>query len=203
MNDGAPGGEGDVTRPAATDSERRELIKWGWRLPVILAAGGAAYGIAEAVRVHFFKRRPSDDPCFDERPASRVGPLAAFAGDWDSAPFELAGSPSLPGIALRLPQPIAGGLSVTGAGETVNLAAFSRICTHQHCIVSLNPDVAAINIAFNYRAKHPAMTCPCHLSVFDPQRSGRAVSGPAVTPLPRVRLRLENGIVLADGIELT
>jgi arsenite oxidase small subunit len=49
------------------------------------------------------------------------------------------------------------------------------------------------------------LTCACHFSVFDPLRAGRAVSGPAVRPLPRIRLRLEGdpaaGRIVADGIE--
>ena len=111
--------------------------------------------------------------------------------------------PSVPAVAVRLPGPIVGSLEVdSGVGAaTMHLAAFSRICTHQHCIVSLNRDLDAIAFGFNHTIDHPALTCPCHLSVFDPLRAGEAVSGPAVDPLPRVRLELRGAEVVATGIE--
>ena len=63
----------------------------------------------------------------------------------------------------------------------------------------------AIAFAFNHRTDRPQLTCGCHYSVFDPLRAGRAVSGPAVRPLPRVRLRIvPDGVgssVVADGLE--
>ena len=88
---------------------------------------------------------------------------------------------------MRLPGAIPGGLEVDG----LHLAAFSRICTHMGCVVSLNRDAEAIAFAFNYRAPGPQLVCRCHLSVFDPDRAGRAVAGPAIEPLPRVRLELD------------
>lgn len=183
--------------PKRREVERREVVKWLWRLPVIAVLGGAGYGLYEAINVHFLKRRPSAQPDFTPAEATTVAPLSRFAADWDAVEFVLAGS--LPALALRLPGPIAGGLEV---GE-VSLAAFSRICTHQHCLTNLNTDVAAINFGFNYGTQTPAITCPCHLSVFDPLRAGRAVSGPAVQPLPRVRLELDGDIVVATGFEET
>ncbi len=192
-------------RPAgeAPDAGRRELIKWAWRLPVLAVAGGAAYGIYEAARVHFLKPAASANPEFDDRPATRVAALSSFTGDWDAVYFELAGAPSLPAVAIRVPERVPGGLTITSpvGVDVAHLAAFSRICTHQYCIVSFNSDVDAINFAFNYQGRHPALTCPCHLSVFDPLRAGRAVSGPAVTPLPRVRLKVEGDVLVADGLE--
>lgn len=177
--------------------DRREVVKWLWRLPVIAVLGGAGYGLYEAINVHFLKRRPAAQPAFVAATPTAVSPLATFAADWDAVEFVLAGT--LPALALRLPGPIPGGLQAGG----FNLAAFSRVCTHQHCLTNLNTDVAAINFGFNYGTQTPAITCPCHLSVFDPLRAGRAVSGPAVQPLPRVRLELDGDLVLATGFEET
>lgn len=197
----APGERGEV------DEDRRRLVQWLWRLPVIAAAAGGGYGLYEAIRVHFLKFDVDDDPEFEERPEQLISDLATFPEVWDSVNFELpaadpGGRPE-PAVALRLPGPIPGGIELdTGLNvASAYLAAFSRICTHQQCIVDLNRDVDAINIGFNYQTRQPALTCACHLSVFDPQLGGRAVSGPAVIPLPRVRLEARSGQLFATGLE--
>jgi len=175
--------------------DRRRLLTWLWRLPVLLTLGAAGYGAWLAYRVHFHKDRPSRTPTFAARDPVAVAALADLPLPWDSRAFTIAG---LPAIALKVPAPIPGGLSV---GDQ-HFAAFSRICTHQGCIVNLNRDLEAIALAFNYRTDKPELVCHCHLSVFDPSRAGRAVSGPAVKPLPRIRLEYRSGMLLANGIEV-
>ncbi|MDZ7799373.1 MAG: Rieske 2Fe-2S domain-containing protein [Trueperaceae bacterium] len=177
------------------DPQRRRATAWLWRLPVLLALGGGAWGAYEAIRTHFFKRPPRAEPRFRDGPPVRVGPLASFGAAWAATPFRYEGTPAL---AVRLPAPISGGITPR---DDVHLAAFSRVCTHQQCTVSLNRDLEAIAFAFNYRADGPSLVCPCHLSVFDPERAGRAVAGPAVFPLPRVRLAVDQGTVVATGME--
>ncbi len=195
--------------PQEVDEKRRRLIQWLWRIPVIAVAAGGGYGLYEAIRVHFRKYEVAENPEFEDRPELLVADLSAFREVWDSVEFEVpsagVGSPAVPAVAVRLPGPIAGGIALdTGLNvASAYLAAFSRICTHQHCIVSLNRDINAINIGFNYQTRSPALTCGCHLSVFDPQQGGRAVSGPAVQPLPRVRLEARGGQLYATGLEIT
>ncbi len=198
MNDdgraGLPEGGDREGAGAPEDAGRRELVKWLWRAPVLAALGGGAYGLYRAVDVHFLKRRPDPTPEFDDAPPTTVAPLDAFAAPWDAVDFMLAATPA---VAMRVPAPVPGGLT---AGEA-HLVAFSRVCTHQMCLATLNTDVNAINFGFNYDTRTPAITCPCHLSVFDPLRAGQAVSGPAVLPLPRARLELRDGEVVATGWE--
>ena len=198
------------TAPEAVDPGRRLLVRWLWRTPVLLVLAGGGVGVYEAVRIHFEKVRPDPHPTFDPRPASLVAPLARFAGVWDAVEFELQGNASagpVPAIAVRLPGPIPGSLEVRGADGAaaadgaVHLAAFSRVCTHRGCIVELNRDLAAIDFGFNYTTNHPALTCACHLSVFDPELAGRATSGPAREPLPRVELELREAQLIAVGLE--
>lgn len=184
----SPPERGDV------DEGRRRVSSWLWRVPVLVAAGAGAIGVYEALRVHFFKGRPDPTPTFLDGPVVPVAPLGAFDADWVERDFVYE---SIPALAVRLPGPIPGGLEVDG----VHLAAFSRICTHLGCVVSLNRDAEAIAFAFNYRADGPQLVCRCHLSVFDPERAGRAVAGPAVEPLPRLRLRVDDGRLMATGIE--
>jgi arsenite oxidase small subunit len=182
--------------PPAHDPGRRRLLTWLWRIPVVAALAGAGYALFEGRRVIFGKAPASRDPEFAPIDQVAVADLEAFARPWDSVAFDVAGTPA---VALRLPEPVAGGVS--GAG--VHLAGFSRICTHQGCTVSLNRDLEAIAFGFNYRTDTPELVCPCHLSVFSPSMAGRAVSGPAVDPLPRVRLTIDRSTVLAVGVETT
>lgn len=74
------------------------------------------------------------------------------------------------------------------------LLAFSKICTHAQCAVSL----------FRYplfaeRSPGPALVCPCHYSTFDVLKGGERIFGPAVRPLPQLPLRVEAGRLLAAG----
>lgn len=188
------------------DPTRRALAAWLWRLPVVAALGGAAFGALQSYRIHFAKDAPDPDPTFTPVADAPVAPLTAFARVWDGVDFVVAGVPC---VAVRLPEPVAGGLDLdpAGGGHRVHLAAFSRICTHLSCIVELNRDLEAVAFAFNHRSDRPSLTCSCHYSVFDPLRAGRAVSGPAVRPLPRARLRLVGAVgdpearLVADGVE--
>ena len=178
------------------DLGRRRLLAWLWRLPVIAAVAGAGYALFEAGRVLLGKQPAATQPQFEPIEPVTVGELAAFARLWDEVRFDVAGKPA---VAIRLPQAVAGGFS----SDSVHLAAYSRVCTHQACIVSLNRDTEAIAFGFNYRSETPALVCPCHLSVFAPLQGGEAVSGPAIEPLPRIELALEDQRVLAVGIEVT
>ena len=192
------------------DPSRRRFSAWLWRLPVLAALAAAGYGAREVWRIHFNKVPPADPPSFESREPVTVAPLTHFGAPWEAVPFILAGVPCL---AVRLPAAIPGSLVIDDATAEPDaqaglvLAGFSRVCTHQGCLVDLNLDTEAIAFAFNHRSDRPQLTCACHYSVFDPSRAGRVVSGPAVLPLPRVRLRLEGGgaerVVVADGSERT
>jgi arsenite oxidase small subunit len=206
-DDATPTAQGEVQ--GEVDEGRRALATWLWRLPVLAAIGGAGYGAREVWRVHFSKIAPTPSPRFDDRPAVEVAPLQRFAAPWDAIPFALAG---LPCMALALPSPVPGsvrapeGERASGTGSDLDLIAFSRICTHQACIVDLTRETETIAFAFNHRTDRPQLTCACHYSVFDPLRAGRVVNGPAVRPLPRARLAVvgagEAAMVVADGLEI-
>lgn len=190
---------GQESRHDGVDAQRRRVVTWLWRVPVLVAAGAGAIGVYEALRIHFFKRRPDPTPDFLGGPVVPVAPLSTFDETWAEAEFVYAATTALvlPALAVRLPGPIPGSIEVDGR----HLAAFSRICTHLGCIVSLNRDAEAIAFAFNYRGDGPQLVCRCHLSVFDPERAGRAVAGPAVTPLPRLRLDVQGDDLVATGFE--
>ncbi len=178
------------------DPDRRKVVNWLWRVPVLAALGAGVWGAWRYYSVHFERIPASPEPEFETHEAARVALLADFHEPWAAVEFTYAG---LPAIALRLPGPVPGGLEAQG----VYLAAYSRICTHQACLVELSLDPEAVAFAFNYRSSSPTLVCHCHLSVFEPLRGGEAVSGPALLPLPRIRLGLEGEDVLALGVERT
>jgi ubiquinol-cytochrome c reductase iron-sulfur subunit len=66
------------------------------------------------------------------------------------------------------------------------LLAYSKICTHAGCAVSL----------FRYPLHEetsgpPALVCPCHYSTFDVRRAARVTLGPAGRPLAQLPLRID------------
>jgi ubiquinol-cytochrome c reductase iron-sulfur subunit len=75
------------------------------------------------------------------------------------------------------------------------IVAFSKICTHAGCAISL------------YRAPlfqpdepRPALVCPCHYSTFDPADGGTVTFGPAGRKLPMLPLEIDaNGYLRAAG----
>ncbi len=66
--------------------------------------------------------------------------------------------------------------------------AFSKICTHAGCPVSL------------YEQQTHHLLCPCHQSIFDVTDRGRPIFGPAARPLPQLALSVDNdGYFIALG----
>jgi ubiquinol-cytochrome c reductase iron-sulfur subunit len=66
--------------------------------------------------------------------------------------------------------------------------AYSRLCTHMSCPVSL------------YQQDPDILLCPCHQATFDVLDGGRAIHGPASRPLPQLPLSIDDdGHLRADG----
>lgn len=191
MNAGVDKAVGDV------EVERRTLITWLWRIPVLATLAGIGWGAWEAYHVHFDKVRPGD-PDFTPVTPQRVAAVGELERLWSAVPFTLMdGSSETPALALQVPEAVMGGVSI----DRRHYLAFSRICTHLGCVVNINSDLETLAVAFNYRTDRPALACPCHLSVFSPLEAGRAVSGPAREPLPRVQLEGRGDVLFAVGLE--
>lgn len=78
------------------------------------------------------------------------------------------------------------------------LLAYSKICTHAACAVSLYryPLFAPTSPG----GAGPAFVCPCHYSTFDPARGAQRIFGPAGRPLPQLPLAIApDGHVMANG----
>jgi ubiquinol-cytochrome c reductase iron-sulfur subunit len=82
------------------------------------------------------------------------------------------------------------------AGVVDGLVAYSKICTHAACAVSM----------FRYPVSQPttpskpALVCPCHYSTFNPGKGAKVEFGPASRPLPQLPLALDAaGFLVAGG----
>lgn len=77
----------------------------------------------------------------------------------------------------------------------LGIMAYSKICTHAGCAISL----------FRYptyqpTSKPPALVCPCHYSTFDVRNGAEVEFGPAGRPLPQLPLRIDaQGHLVAAG----
>ncbi|MEM7735724.1 MAG: ubiquinol-cytochrome c reductase iron-sulfur subunit [Deinococcota bacterium] len=199
--DVTPDANADVNAaPTAPSSSRRSFLQhtltWLWRVPVIAALGGGAWAFWLAYRVHFIKPAPSKTPSYRNFDPVTVTSVDALNNVWDSLEFSYAG---LPAILVRLPEASSGSLELNGN----HYIALSRLCTHQSCLVALKTDPEAIAFAYNFRTDSPALACNCHLSVFSLTQAGRAMSGPARLPLPRIRLEQDGDNIIATGFEMS
>lgn len=172
---------------------RRRLLTWLWRLPVVGTLAGGAYGLYRATE-HLRKPSPNPTPTFTDLQPTEVAPLNTLSEVWQTTTFSAGG---VPAIALQLPNAVPGALTLNGR----TYLALSRVCTHQGCLVNFNLNPEAVAVVSNYRPETPVLLCPCHLSVFSPAEGGRAVSGPAVRPLPRFRLEQQGDSLVATGLE--
>jgi ubiquinol-cytochrome c reductase iron-sulfur subunit len=75
------------------------------------------------------------------------------------------------------------------------LVAYSKICTHAGCAVSL-----ARQPLYPPRSPKPALVCPCHFSTFDPAKGADVIFGPAGRALPQLPLSIDStGNLVAAG----
>jgi ubiquinol-cytochrome c reductase iron-sulfur subunit len=76
------------------------------------------------------------------------------------------------------------------------LIAYSKICTHAACAISLYRSP----LSPSTQARGPALVCPCHYSTFDVLNGGGVEFGPAGRPLPQLPLSVDaTGVLRAAG----
>ncbi len=76
------------------------------------------------------------------------------------------------------------------------ILAYSKICTHAACAISLFRDP----LSPSTEARGPALVCPCHYSTFDVLDGGSVEFGPAGRPLPQLPLTIDAaGVLRAAG----
>jgi ubiquinol-cytochrome c reductase iron-sulfur subunit len=76
------------------------------------------------------------------------------------------------------------------------ILAYSKICTHAACAISLFRDP----LSPSTESKGPALVCPCHYSTFDVLDGGSVEFGPAGRPLSQLPLTIDSaGVLRAAG----
>lgn len=77
-----------------------------------------------------------------------------------------------------------------GVGPQRDVVAFSILCTHRGCPVA-------------YDAGARTFKCPCHFSIFDPEKGGQQVCGQATVNLPQIILDYDAAAdrISAVGVE--
>jgi arsenite oxidase small subunit len=92
---------------------------------------------------------------------------------------------SSPCAVIKMGAPVPGGI-----GPDRDIVAYSTLCTHMGCPVS-------------YDANARTFKCPCHFSMFDPEKTGQMICGQATEDLPRIVLEYngKQGTVVAVGID--
>jgi rieske iron-sulfur protein len=75
----------------------------------------------------------------------------------------------------------------TRALAAEGIVAYSIVCTHQGCPVSM------------WQAQAKTLFCACHGSQFDPRDRARVVDGPATRRLPMLPLKMIDGVVTVAG----
>jgi len=75
-----------------------------------------------------------------------------------------------------------------GVGPEHDVIAFSQICQHQGCYVQYADGQAK---------------CPCHAAVYDLMQGGKVLSGPALYPLPFVKLEYDSSTGDIYAVKMT
>jgi ubiquinol-cytochrome c reductase iron-sulfur subunit len=205
------------TRPRLQDPDAEQELRRDARAGVegitrrgllIGAAGAAGAGVAAAVAIPVVALGPGLEDQLKRTPwhAGRAlvddegKPILASAVNEGSfitafpqhADKDDLGSPVVlvrvdPG-SLRLP-PQRSGWAPYG------LLAYSKICTHAACAISLYRSP----LSPSTQARGPALVCPCHYSTFDVLNGGGVEFGPAGRALPQLPLSIDGAGVLRAG----
>jgi Rieske Fe-S protein len=75
----------------------------------------------------------------------------------------------------------------TRARAAEGIVAFSAVCTHAGCDISL------------WQAEVQRFKCACHDSEFDPKEGARVVGGPAPRRLPMLPVKMVEGVLMVAG----
>jgi len=190
----------DVSAGAQGVTRRRMLL---------VAAGAAGTGLGAAAIVPLASLGPGVGETMDTTPWKQGTALVTESGTGLSAADVVEGSfvTAFPqGADMReLGSPI---VVVRVEPSTLRLPAgradwapegilaYSKICTHAGCAVSLYRSPLSPTTT----SDGPALVCPCHYSTFDVLDGAQVEFGPAGRPLPQLPLTIRaDGVLIANG----
>jgi ubiquinol-cytochrome c reductase iron-sulfur subunit len=190
---------GEIVSPAATITRRRLLAgaagAAGAALGAALIVPAASLGPSVADRLHRSPWRAGirlvdeDDVPVTPAKLGERGFITAFPEGANKR--ELAAPVIVVHLdpdSLELP-PSREGWAPDG------LVAYSKICTHAGCAVSIPRSPL-----YPAQAPRPALVCPCHFSTFDPAKGADVIFGPAGRALPQLPLAIDStGVLIAAG----
>ncbi len=176
---------------------RRKILEYWWVAPIVGVASFFTWLGIRSWNILVGKPVPSSTPKFVAASKVRVARVSDLPTVWDAVQFKIG---STPAILIRVQKPQIGGISFSGR----HFIALSRNCTHLRCNVEYikNPEITAMAYKYRPEFEHPVLGCACHFSAFDPEMAGKSVSGPALLPLPRVQLLVQNSEIFAVGLEV-
>ena len=90
-----------------------------------------------------------------------------------------------PCVAIKMGQRVAGGVGPDG-----DVVAYSNLCTHMGCPLMYDPQTRSFK-------------CPCHYSMFDPEKSGQMICGQATEDLPQIQLSYDAGHDTVHAVAVT
>ncbi len=82
-----------------------------------------------------------------------------------------------------------------------SLRALCLHCPHELCYVQLVEELHHVRLEQSARPDHPLLVCPCHFSVFDPQKEGALLEGPSERGLFRFRFQMRDDVVEIQEVE--
>ncbi|MBI3429215.1 MAG: Rieske 2Fe-2S domain-containing protein [Actinobacteria bacterium] len=176
-----------------------------WHVKPYFLGSDSAYAVLWlAYFLTLVGRRRRVDLSLDRRGAMRVGALGAIAllttglGRYFSKSSSIVkigtqkGSTSDSNHIIKLADLSVGGTYEFAASSGVpsvlfrtsqGVFAYSEICTHQGCTVAYSP-------------ADKLLVCPCHQSIFDPFDSAKVLSGPAPSPLAKIKVAIKGDWVV-------
>jgi rieske iron-sulfur protein len=164
------------------------------RRAVIQAVMGVSFGLAGlSVLSIVAGLKPELEQTPDREPV-KTGDVLVFAqGPKAGQPITPDDIPLESGAVLAFPMDadtkVVKGAEVKNtlvlARNAAGVVAFSAVCTHLGCTVSV--------------WRNDALYCPCHNTLFDPFDQARVTAGPAPRPLAALPVKLEGNQIVVSG----
>lgn len=144
-------------------------------------------------------------------PALKVAKVSELKQPWRSVLFtyrvkrqipdvykkQTAVEESIPGLVIRLPDEIA----EKNSGLKGKFRVIDLHCTHERCVATYVTDNSEIRALADVAPKNPVVYCPCHRSVFDVAEGGKAIKGPAKTPLWKFDFDIKGDDIVVTGLD--